>query len=258
MRRAFSDTDVITDSNGQIIGVNLGYDYCAEHEWGINSLYRSFGMKLEDELGYESRKNTVVPEKLFHISKKGSAVLIFHPYFSSPKDLEHVIKRELYLSDGPEGKKMVGAWDESSFGLHVPLAQREIPKMLYDAFQANNGVIMLSGKKNPFANNGLLLLDYAQIPEDIKVQARADDKAGREQQAMFRKMEQESGVFELLKNSGKRFYYLGIRRLDEKGQPSWWLNPSEQHKYESGWYTTEQLKLWAEDKGPVVEKRKRD
>ncbi|MBN2459757.1 hypothetical protein JXB28_05725 [Candidatus Woesearchaeota archaeon] len=259
MRRSYSDVEIIKSGDGKIIGANLGFDFCAEHEWGIKGLYRDFGMKLEEELGFESRKNTLVPKSLFYIQKQKSSALIYNSYASRPDDLEHLLKGELdfdYLISSNPDKAIAAAWDERSFGLHVPAKHNEVPKMLYEAFESKNGIIMLSGRRNPFANSGLLLLDYTKIPEENKAQARADDKAGREEQALYRKMEQDSGVFELLKQSGKSFYSLGIRRLDKEGKPMWWLNPCEQQKYESGWYTTEQLKEWAEDKGPVMEKRK--
>jgi hypothetical protein len=256
MRRSFNDTDFIKDDNKRIIGVNLGFDFCAEHEVGIKGLYRSFGMKLKDELGFESKRNTLVPQRLFYFLEKGSAVLVFNPYAESPKNLEWVMKHDLYLRNHDGVDKVAGAWDEESFGLHVPSAQNGVPKMLYDAFQAKNGVITLSRSNNPFAGSGLMLLDYTKIPEEAKIKAREDDKSYREEQRKFRQMEKESGVYELLENSGKRFFYLGVQKLDKDGQPLWWLNPYDQQTYSWGWYHTEDLKKWANNEGPVVEKKK--
>ena len=258
MRRSFNDTEFIKDDNERIIGVNLGYDFCAEHEQGIKGLYRSFGMKLEDELGFESKRNALVPQGLFYLPKKNSSAILYNPFASSPKDLEWVLKEELCLRSYDGTERIAGAWDEESFGLNVPFAQNGVPKMLYDAFQAKNGVITLSGRNNPFANSGLLLLDYTKIPEEVKAKAREDDKARREEQRKFRQMEKESGVYELLEKSRKRFFALSVQRLDKDGQPLWWLNPYDQQTYSWGWYHTEDLKQWAEDKGPVVEKKKTD
>lgn len=255
MRRAFNDTAIITDDNEKIMGVNLGFDFCAEHEFGIKRLYQDFGMKREEELGYESVRNTIAPKGLFFQLKKSSAALIYQRFANSPKDLEDVLRYTLYLPSGDE-TGIACAWSGESFGLNVPNIYKNVPKMLYEAFLEKNGIIILGGNKNPFARGGLMLLDYALISEKWKEEARKSDSEYREEQRKFRQIENESGIFELMKKSGKEFYYLSIGRLDEKGQPLWWLNPSEQQKYESGWYHTEELKQWAEDKGPVVERRK--
>jgi hypothetical protein len=96
------------------------------------------------------------------------------------------------------------------------------------------------------------------IPESARDDFRKKEKAYRDEQAMFRKMEEESGVYELLKKSGKRFFALQIKHLDDKGQPRWWLNPYQQDIHNFGWYSTEDLKLWAADQGPVVMKKKQE
>lgn len=35
-----------------------------------------------------------------------------------------------------------------------------------------------------------------------------------------------------------------------------WLNPWEQRIHHSGWFTVEELELWAENKGPVMKEIK--
>jgi hypothetical protein len=252
MRRAYHDTDFIKDDNKIIFGINLGYDFCAEHEWGIKELRQDFGLKLEGKLGFEARKNMIVPEGLLYF-EKGSAVMIYHPFIREAGNLEHLLKGELQLDDN---KEVAGAWNEGSFGVNAILKHKKIIKGMYDAFQSKNGVIMLSGRNNPFANSGLMLLDYTKIPEKTKTDFREDDRKCREEQKMFRKLEKESGVFELLEKSGKEFMALSIEQLDENGKPFWWLNPWEQQKYNYGWYHTKELKQWAQDEGPIVKKKK--
>lgn len=39
MRKASQDNGLIVE-DGKLIGIALGYDYCAEHEWGIEELRR--------------------------------------------------------------------------------------------------------------------------------------------------------------------------------------------------------------------------
>lgn len=44
MRKAHNDVDFIFDDNKALIGVCLGYDYCAEHEWGIKGIKQALGI----------------------------------------------------------------------------------------------------------------------------------------------------------------------------------------------------------------------
>lgn len=56
----------------------------------------------------------------------------------------------------------------------------------------------------------------------------------------------------LSRKAKKEFFYLKIRSIDKNGKPSWWLNPYEQQKYEAGWYSTQDLLDWADNKGKVI------
>ncbi len=242
------------DEKNNVIGINLGFDFCAEHEWGIKDLQEDFGIKIGGrKLGFEARRNTKVPEGLTY-SKKDNA-LIYTPFPSTDARLEHIIKHTMIFDEKRE--EIGSAWSDESFGVKAIGEHAWIIKELYDAFQNKNGVIMLSGRSNPFANSGLILLDYETIPNDYKKRFRDDERKYLQEQKTFRKLEQESGVYELLEKNNKRFFFLKIKQFDDEGKPQWWLNPFDQDKYKAGWYTTEDLKKWAEDKGPVIDRRKR-
>ena len=67
----------------------------------------------------------------------------------------------------------------------------------------------------------------------------------------------ETGIYKILKDAGKRFFALSPKwKDDNKEEVVFWLNPIEQHIYNYGWFTVEDLKLWAKNEGPVMmEKR---
>ena len=254
MRRSIADTEFLKDEEENIIGVNLGFDWCAEHECGIKSLQQNFGLKMEKKLGFNARRNIKMPEGLEYCEKDTAALIYQSFYFTSTDkewQLENVINDVLKLYGDQE---VAAAWDESSFGVNVTLEHKDVLNGLYHAFRKKNGIIMLSGRSSPFANNGLLLVDYTKIPAKEKKRFWQADKDFRDEQKLFRKLEKESGVYELLKAKGKEFFALSIKRLDENGEPRWWLNPREQDIYKLGWYTTEELKLWAYNRGPVIKK----
>lgn len=260
MRQTIHDLDVLTDEQGNLVGINLGYEYAAEHEGGIGTLMKHFGFKTE-ELGFDSRRNTLVPSGLvFHETKK-SAVLVYDMYFDKDKDnpADYHKSSELHLWN--EDKQIMAcAWDERSFGIRVlknsseeSKKMVELLKSLHKALLEKNGVLAVQGRTNPFGGTGLMVLDYTKIPENLLQKSRETDKANRELKAKLKKLEEESGVIPLLQKAGKRWIYLGANRLDDDGNPMWWLNPLDRDAH-ANWYTTEDLKLWAEDKGPVIEK----
>lgn len=225
----------IPSKEGNIIGINLGHDYYSEHEYGIMSLQKDFGLRLNGKYGFDARKNRIVPEGLFYKDN----------IFGYPKELLEYIVRDELLSIGPTG--IGSAWCEHSFAVSVAQEYSGIINVLYGAFNSKNGVIMLSGRNNPFANRGMVLLDYRLIPEDTKDEFYERDKKYHKEQALFRKLEKKSGIFGLAKENGKKYFSLHIGKLDENGEPLWWLNAGN----ESGWYNTEGLRQWAESKDSI-------
>jgi hypothetical protein len=265
--------------NDEIIGINLGYSFATEHEMGIGKLRDAFGHK-RDELGFEGYVNTIVPIEL-HLcdgkpaEKEDYVALIYPSYVSYPSYVKSILNHGYQKTD-PEYQKAVdvtcrniadralnlygdreiaGAWSEHDFGVKVRRDNAQVLENLLDAFNSKKGVLML-GSREFLGNSGLTLLDYAKIPEDEKKKARDEHKKAIEERILRKKLEKESGLLELLKDAGKDWLYLGVDRLDEDGNPRWWLNPSDQQNNNAGWYDTEDLRLWAEGKGPVVKSKK--
>jgi len=77
MRRAYSNFKFIEDES-IFIGVSLGYNHCAEHEWGIKGMYRVFGIDT-NKMGVDGRtisKNDTV----FFIDKNKAILRTDYPY----------------------------------------------------------------------------------------------------------------------------------------------------------------------------------
>jgi hypothetical protein len=257
----------------QIIGFNLGADFVAEHEWGIGEIIGYFGLQTENELGYEGRRNTKVPFGLWFYETDENVLLGFDPYAPSrhPNETEYKPSEETvkWLMDDYESLKLlpndekgfVGAWDGGSFGINAKKERYgQTVRELYEAFKRKDGVITFLREPTlagAFGNAGLTLLIYSRIPSEIKTNAIEADRKKREELALYKRLEEESGVKELLKEHGKDWYALSIGRLDEKGEPLWWLNPEDQDRYNFGWFSTKDLRAWAKDKGKIVRKKER-
>lgn len=259
MRQGLQDVGFIESVEGEVIGVNLGWDFAAEHEWGIRRITKDFGLLLEKDYGFESRKNTIVPEGLELYKGPKTTVLQYLLYRRGPLTKEKNISRELSIYGNNE---ISGAWSDLDFGARVIKKRSSVLEMLYSAFQENNGVILHGGKQEPFSNNGLLLLNYALIPEDWKEEARKTDREGREHTAHLKQLERESGVLEKLAQAGKKQYsdfnYLGVDKVDKEDNPLWWLNGGNGI---FGIYSTHDIIDWIEGKGKAItdaEERKRE
>jgi len=207
MRKASQDNGIIV-IDGKFIGVSLGFDFTAEHEWGTEELHRAFGILDSGKkslfgkrvLGVKSRtitkciKNLIFKEETY---KKNKYALLYsasdwrsfeEAEKYTPTDIQHY-KEDIAWSmewdkkNPREGREpqdpIVTAWDGGSFGIGV-MGEKEAGYMkeLYEAFKNINVVIARANMKpnNPFSNSSLSLLIADRIPEEVKEQMYGADK----------------------------------------------------------------------------------
>ena len=194
MRKAFNNFKILKDDK-QFIGISLGYDFCAEHEWGIKRLKEKFGIPeaSKENMGVKSRTITKCEDILIFneetYKKKKFAVLYTKGYFSNemPYELQNYKKDILWNLewDEKENRKsedrkdpLVTAWDEGSFGVGV-MGEEEVQglKNLYEAFLNKNVVIAFTSMpNNPFARTSLCLLITDRVPAEVSDQMYLADK----------------------------------------------------------------------------------
>ena len=226
---------------GVFVGFCLGADYCAEHEWGIKGIRREYGIDPEKD-GFEGRKITQLPEHFKYDDKKN---MISSTRYGS---LGELIPLER-LKDW--GEDMSGAWDEGTFAVVVVDEYKEQLKELAEAFKRHDIVVTIGGRQ-AFANGGLNLLIYSRIPKEVKDDAVKESRKHNE----LLKAVKKTGIEETLKKAGKRYFALSPKWKDyEKKEIMYWLNPMEQDIHNYGWYTLEDLKLWAKNKGPIPKEK---
>ena len=91
MRSGSHDANILIHDD-EFIGVNLGWDFTAEHEWGIKDLTRDFGIlgtsrnksvfghlgvKAKDIVGVEARQVNDIPRWLSLITKGDHTYLMY-------------------------------------------------------------------------------------------------------------------------------------------------------------------------------------
>lgn len=280
MRRG-REGSVWRDDSGKAIALNLGADYCAEHEWGIKGLKRALGI-VEPE-GFDARLSTVDSILEFLKLKKPAQVgvdartmkseytpahnldtdgyIVTSGYGKTKKD--HTMwafaimpewrkerfdfnVRENYYN--PEREELVGHWAEDD--MCVFIEDREVIEDFVEAFKKKDITIWLGGG-GAFQNAGLVIAITSRLPEDFcKEQEEKDIDNFQLKQAAAK-----TGIHEILRKADCRYYALSPRWADEsKTKVKFWLNPQEQHKYNCGWYGVDELKLWAKGEGDIIKK----
>jgi len=261
MRRGNNNTFVCT-ADGTFVGVNLGADYTAEHEWGIAGLKRHFGIEgvkdglISKRVGIDARRVTLLPPHFKLIKKSGFTYLVSTSNYGgldavNKKDLDRMIGA-YWTSYNKKDKEIVlqTAWDEKSFGIAAKGADgKKYLTELFEAFNNNDAIITFGHDGNPFSNAGLMLLIASKLPQDyVDSQAAADlDKIKLDKAA------KKTGIIDRLAKADRRYFACSPRWADEtKTEVMFWLNPQEQHKNDSGWMTVADLDDWIAGKGKVI------
>lgn len=169
MRKGTNDFKYLFDEKGNFFGISLGWDFCAEHEWGIDRIISDYGIK-KDKIGYKGRKISKVPNHLCYARTNDLCVLSSHDYYGgfstndiSPKDLlPHDLE---YFSGGD----ISTAWDRGSFCIASgnPKYFKYINE-LYEEIKNKNVLITFFKESNIFGNSSLSLLIINKLQDKYK------------------------------------------------------------------------------------------
>lgn len=264
MKPCYKNVEWLIDENGNMFGINLGWDFVAEHGGNPRGIMRKFGVPLkEDVFGIEKRIITQLPggltlKKTENKEKKMVYVLYYH-FLNSEERYEEHYKNKLPWGLSIYGEKDLStAWYGDGFGIAVRKNHKKYLEEIYEAFQRKDIALGISGSKNPFANSGFTITIASKVPQDIKDVVCERDKAEYE----LLTASKETGIHKLLEEKGKRYFALGPKWKEKapnhlpktKEKVVYFLNPYDQQKYNHGWYTVEQLIQWTEEKGPIIKK----
>lgn len=277
MRQAYHDVGwLVQPEETQFFGFSLGYDFCAEHEFGAEFIKSELGIAQTDfPVGVEDRTMTQVPETLYfgeyelrskdkRVKKTMPAALLYlaRIYGEMPQSVPERAKRldASFMADfrdkwyEPERHDIVSAWaDRSGFAIHVR-GEENVARLreLYEAFQ-RKAVSVADASGMGFIRKALSLVIVDRFPDEVKQTVRERDLAHKRLYDAF----EATGIKERLKAAGRNWYALRPRwrNGEEAGELLAYLNPCEQKKYDCGWYTVAELDEWANGAGPVVDGR---
>lgn len=286
MRNSGTETPQFhVDPTGKLLGLSLGFDFCAEHEGGIERLRMEYGVTNRvDVIGLEKRQITRCSQKLAFIEKKAK----FETFkYNSAKDrkkytielqsqlgtteciLVHEwnitnnvitepavqdIDRQLYLY---EDRKIVAAWDEASFAIKVRGSEnRKYLAQIRDAFhRCDIAFLGQTISSSWLKRSGLLFAIASEMPQSVRDEYIEHDK----DQICLKEAHIKTGITERLKAAGRGYFALSPHWIPKDHAGSafpvyYWLNPREQQKYNYGYFTVEQLDEWIAGTGPILMK----
>jgi hypothetical protein len=266
MRRAFNNVHVIKEDN-TFYGVSLGYDFCAEHEWGTQKMKTKFGIDTS-KMGVEARSITK-GEVLFMNDGEICVLTSRKPWHSWEKPKENLGVKDLIPYDLQNlYKDFECAWDEGDFCIVTKdKSLFNYMEELNEAFKNNNIVISFIKSDLPvFANSSLSVLIKDKLPKSIVDSMYAVDKASVD----LVEYEKKIGVTELKEKTrsngykGEK-YFLACsaswidyhnennrekrkKELGTKYDVRFWVNYSDDDD-NYGWYNAEDIIKWLSTPG---------
>jgi hypothetical protein len=271
MRRGIHGVGISYLDDGRLLGMNLGADFTAEHEFGIKNIIRDYAIDnrydgIDKRIIRRAPLNQILVGKLSNkfskikegISKPRWGLISFMGNYTKsmyPKITERLIN-DYELNPNYHGDSgLTGSWDSQSFG--IVMNNEDHINSIYDAIKSKDICIGLfdSSPKNPFSNSGLGIIIASRIPKQL-----ADSwlKSDLNERALI-KASEKTRIKKKLEKADLKFYALTpgwltelCNKRDSKYNVVYWLNPVDQHKHNCGWFTVEELLEWTKDKGPVI------
>jgi len=248
MRQAFNGAQVYFNEDGTTpLAINLGYDFCAEHEWGIKGLNEKLGRwtgssSSENKVwGLDRHKVTTGSNVYMHKIKK------FY-FLTTEENIEQIITRYVPYAEPKEAEGIVSYWDSDDFC--VAFTNKKTCEFFLKKFHENKISIGVGTTTNPFGRGGIALTtdDYYNTVNwyDVIV----DQKAHL---AMWDK-HRSTHIEKKLTKAGKRWFALSPK-MTESGDIQYWLNPMDQHINNSCWCSLNDLELWIGNKGPIPKRK---
>ncbi len=264
MKPARNSETKIMRNGDTMWGICLGADYAAEHEYGIRYLLQKvnidpdgicvIGRSMTSPISLHKTKGSNT--KAYYLEDDGKPVKKkMSGTVLGTRDMKYsdVINRAPLYQLSSE---LSGAWSQSDF---VAVAWSDDAKIILDdldkAFLSGNITIWLGGGgDNPFSRNNLIIAITDRIPAEGAEQINETDLERQKLQDAAK----QTGIEEYLiaafdgKSWFKKPWYALTPRWSEDNTVVFYLNPTSQDKYNSGWFSVDELKQWAEGEGPVV------
>jgi len=264
VRRATNDTGWI-ELDGALLGVALGFDFVAEHEFGTRGIREDFD--LSGGPGTDGRKMRAIPKNLMFLENQDYAVakprknskdvrtamlVLASDDYQIPKQALVHPSASYYDSKRDD---VVAFWDERSFAVIVQGDENIIKlRRLWNAMMAKDVLVGMGPGTSFMRKGGLTFMIDAEFPKQWREDLLAADLDAIALDVACK----QTGIADRLKAAGRRYYALSPRWCNKEGVSNgskddirWWLNPCDQDKNNYGWFSLAQLEEWIQGKGPI-------
>jgi len=265
MRTSTNNQDWFANTAGNLMGLNMGFEFCYEHENedALRELKRTLGVpSTEFPLGVADRQITICPDELIFTEydtvprdkrrkpvKAASLLCLRSDWYKFDhldllKRLELNFYNDVGVSYHSPRDDLLCGWSQD-FGINVRGAENvERLRRLYEAFKAKNIAVGWAPA------GGLTFAITSELTDEIKANTLAKD----EEHLRLHNAVKSSGIHATLEAAGKRFFALSPDWYDREKEERllFFLNPCEQSTCHHGWFTVEELEEWAKGRGPVL------
>lgn len=194
------DNGILVENN-VLLGVNLGADHCAEHEWGIKGIKRHLGID-ESKMGLDKRivssgAQAIETGRLRFVEDyvigKGKTKTKWSGIVCDPYDTD------LWYLNTYVDSDLISFWNENGFCV-VSSNKDKVAQLrqIFEAFKTNDVAVWLGGG-GVFQNAGLVLGIVSHLPKDV-----TDNWLKHDQEvAELQRLKDESGIEKFLKKLAK-------------------------------------------------------
>lgn len=260
MRQAYNNVKVIIEDD-IFLGISLGYDYAAEHEWGIEDMRRRLGID-DTKLGVEGRRITN-PTHITLLEDNNTTLITSRP------NSDNTLEGSLWVFRGYDlnEKEVFTAWNSEAFAVASNKTEvREYIRQLFDAAKKNDVIIGFVKENSAFKGTSMCLLIESALPQDIRDTFYNVDKSA------FDLIEYEKKIGltdlkEVAKSAGYKgeHYFMACspkwidyddvenreavkKRWNTQYDILYWVNYSDDDD-NYGWYCVEEIKEWLSTPG---------
>lgn len=238
----------IRDQDNNAVGISFGYDFTAEHEEGIKGLLEAFdvgkptGLFKKKLMGVDKRRMKF--NKGLSYGSLGDVSYLSFTESRSGRWLDAILKDAQDQLDRGHTDP-VTYWGKNEF--LIASKDHDAVSAIEKFITSGDALITLSPES---LGVGLVIHSINNLPAQVKTgMMLADEKAERLDVAV--KKEDAAGMLE---KHGKKYFALSPSWNKDESGVIYWLNPYEQSRNNSGWYTFNELKQWTEGTGPIPAK----
>lgn len=270
MHQACSGKGFMEGDDGTLLGLKLGFDFCAEHEQGTARLARRLGVPHVDlPIGITDRLVQPSPaglvfEKGVHTfparraSRRGPAVkalkvptatLAMPDSDGMPANCFPTPSDPTTSWHDPERDWLYCAWDCEEFGVQA-VGEKNVTRLerLHQAFLSGDVAMGLPWSKG-FLRGGLTFVIASAVGDDDREAIKARDLDHKH----LIDSVAASGIEQELAQAGRKYFALAPDWADEgKTQLRFFLNPCWQDRHNHGWFDLADLRDWKEGRGVVM------